>query len=139
MAPIIYALGALAAGAIGYKAFIAKKRYVGDLAEAGRPIATADQVEVMVPDLIKSNASISIGPNAGQIPAGTASVLVAVMGASKDVLQGPIIAFGTVPLPIPLGSVVVNRADVKAVIRNGKVARSPSGAFAGERSKRFMG
>lgn len=143
MAPLIPILAAVAAIGLGYKV-MTKPRYVGDLAKAG-PLPGAgitspgDQVEVMVPDLLRSNSSITQGTAPGQVPPGTNTVIVAVLGASKDVLQGPITTFGTVPLAIPLGSVVVNRQDVKAVYRNGKVARTPAGQFAGERSKRFAG
>lgn len=136
--PLIPVLGAAAAALVGYKVFGPKPRFVGDVAKAG-PLASADQVEVFVPALLRSNTSLSQGMAPGQIPPGTATVLVSVLGANKDVLQGPIVAFGTVPTPTPLGSVVVNRADVQAVVRNGKVLRSPTGQFAGERSKRFMG
>lgn len=141
MAPLVYLLGGLAAAGLGYKV-LTKPRFVGDLAKAG-PVGTGpgmgDQVEVMVPDLLRSNSSITVGTNPGQLPPGTNTVIVAVQGASKEVLQGPITTIGTVPLGIPLGSVVVNRADVKAVYRNGKIARSPSGQFAGEKGRRFAG
>lgn len=150
MGPLIPILGALAALGVGYKV-MTKPRYVGDLAKAG-PVGTGpssgDQVEVMVPDLIRSNSSFSVGTNPGQIPPGTNTVIVAVLGASKDVLQGPITTMGTIPLGAPLGAVVVNRRDVKAVFRNGKTARQIDGAagsassyskFAGEREKRFAG
>jgi len=142
MAPIVYGLGAALAGWFGYK-FLTKPRFVGDLAKPG-VIASADQVEVTVADLMRSNASAVIGSNPGQIPTGTASVLVAVLGADKNTLQGPIVAFGSVPLPAPLGSVLVPRKDVQKVIRGGKTATnatiSSSTQFAGERRPRtFMG
>lgn len=141
MAPLIYGIGAGLAALVGYKVYT-KPRYVGDLAKAG-PLgvgpASGDQVEVPIAALLKSNSSISIGTNPGQIPSGTNTVIVAVQAATKDVLQGPITTFGTVPLAVPMGSVVVNRADVTAVFRNGKTARAPSGQFAGEREKRFAG
>lgn len=138
MAPLLLAGLALGALGLGYKLTHPAPRFVGDLAKPG-PIASADQVEVLIGDLLKSNGSISIGNGPGQIPNGTNSVLVSVLGANKDVLQGPIIAFGTVPLPAPLGSVVVNRADVKAVVRQGKIARDAKGNFAGDRHRRFAG
>lgn len=138
---ILPILAGLAALGVGYKV-ITKPRFVGDLAKPG-PLGTGpntgDQVEVLVPDLLRSNASISQGTNPGQIPPGTNTVIVHVLGASKDVLQGPITTFGTIPLAAPLGAVVVNRKDVKAVYRNGKIARDSSGKFAGERYQRFAG
>lgn len=147
MGPLLPILAVLAAGGIGYKV-LTKPRFVGDLAKPG-PLPgpgvnqPGDQVEVMVPDLMRSNASVSIGTNQGQLPPGTNTVIVAVLGADKNVLQGPITTIGTVPLAIPLGSMRVPRVDVKAVYRyiNGKpkIARDPSGHFAGEREKRFAG
>jgi len=147
MAPILPILAGLAALGVGYK-IVTKPRFVGDLAKPG-PLPgpnvskPGDQVEVMVPDLMRANNSVSIGTGPGQLPPGTNSVVVAVLGASKDVLQGPITMVGTVPLAAPLGSLVVPRSDVKAVYRyfNGKpkIARDPSGNFAGERAKRFAG
>lgn len=136
--PLIPVLLGIAGAGAAYTLLKPKPRFVGDLAKAG-PLASADQVEVMVPDLLRSNASAKVGAAAGMIPPGTMSVLVAVLGANKDVLQGPIVAFGTVPVSPPLGSLNVNRQDVKAVIRGGKIARSADGKFAGERSKRFAG
>lgn len=147
MGPLIPILGALVLGGIAYKA-VTKPRYVGDLAKPG-PLPgpginqPGDQVEVMVPDLMRSNASVSIGTNNGQLPPGTNTVIVAVLGADKNVLQGPITTVGTVPLAIPIGSMRVPRSDVKAVYRyvNGKpkIAREASGNFAGERERRFAG
>ncbi len=136
--PLIPVLLAVAGGAAVYTLLKPKPRFVGDRAVAG-PLASADQVEVMVPDLLRLNSSAKVGPTPGMIPPGTMSVLVAVLGANKEQLQGPIVAFGTVPVSPPLGSLTVNRADVKAVIRGGKIARSADGKFAGERSKRFAG
>jgi hypothetical protein len=138
MGPLLPLIVAAAAGIGGWEYWKHKTpaaRYVGDLAKAG------DTVEVSVPDLIKANASISLGAAAGQIPSGTLTVLVLVQGASKDTLQGPLTAFGTAALPSPLGSVVVNRADVTKVMRGGKTATAAtlkgSTQFNGER--RFLG
>lgn len=145
MAPLIPILGLAAAGLIGYKVLGNKPRFVGDLAKAG-PLGTGpntgDQVEVMVPDLLRANASLSMGPAglaAGQLPPGTQTVIIHVLGATKDVLQGPMTTVGTLPLPAPVGTFVVPRQDVKAVYRNGKTARAADGKFAGERHRRFAG
>ena len=145
MTPLLWGLAALGAGLIGWKA-IHPRRFVGDLAKPG-PLGTlpgsGDQVEVMVPDLMKANASVQQGTAPGQIPPGVQTVIVHVLGAKGDVLQGPITTMGNIPLGQPIGAVLVNRKDVKAVYRNVggtmKVARDASGNFAGERAKRFMG
>jgi hypothetical protein len=147
MGPLLPILGLLAAGGVAYKV-MTKPRFVGDLAKPG-PLPgpginnPGDQVEVSVPDLMRSNASVTLGTGQGQLPPGTQTVIVGVLGADKNVLQGPITTVGTVPLAIPLGSMRVPRSDVKAVYRyfNGKpkIAREATGNFAGERERRMMG
>lgn len=143
MGPLLWVIGSAVAGFVGYEAFKKKPRFVGDLAQAGATIATADQVEVPTAALIASNSSISVGTGAGQLPDGTNSVIIAVLGATADQLQGPITTLGTIPVPTPIGSVTVNRADVTTVYRNGKKATAATlnpgltgSQFNGEQARR---
>jgi len=162
MGPLALALGALGAAGLGWFALKPKPRYLGDLVVPGKgAIQDCDQVEVLVSDLMKANASVQIGTGAGQLPPGTTTVIVAATGGNKDTLQGPITAVGQVPLPTPLGSMIVPRSDVQKIYRIRSGGQKPlvatqesfaqhhgifdksDAAFAGERARynrdRFVG
>lgn len=142
MGPLLWAIGAGIAALGGYEVFKKKPRFVGDLAQPGATIAVADQVEVPVTALAPLNASIA----AGQIPAGTNTVIIAVLAATADQVSGPITTIGTLPIAQPIGQVTANRSDVITVFRNGKKATAATlnpgltgSQFNGERRNTFAG
>jgi len=113
MGPLL--LLSLGAGALwgGYKLFFEKPkaRFAGDLAQTGDVVSVA-------PSFL-SQATLP------QMPPGTISVDVKVLGGDAERVQGPIVAFGDKPTP-EFGTFVVQRNTIFRVKRNGRtVADSP--------------